>query len=881
MLRRVKHSGLACTLLLAMVSVAYAQSDDGERGEQARPAPVVMPPEIEQFVEADYPDEAEAEGLEANVELELTIAADGVVTDARVVTPVGHGFDEAALDAVRRFRFRPATRDGEPIPARIRYRYVFELRAPEPLDPDPIEPETPTPGRLQGRIVAQEDGQPISSAEVIVTSQDEAVARRVVTSVNGEFRVDELPPGTYAVRVLADEYGDVDQTEEVGEGEVTEIIYRMRILDGGDDDENVFGAQAVIDPPPREVTRRTLPREVLTRIPGTRGDALRAIEILPGIARPPFGSGTLIVRGSAPGDTGILLEGVPIPILYHFGGLTSVINSRLLDRIDFVPGNFSSRYGRKIGGIIEVGTRDPLSIYEDRNVHGVFEFGVIDVNLLLEFPLGDNAAGAFAFRRSLIDVVFKQVIPDDLFSVTAAPAYYDYQTFITWRPTDKDRVRFLSYGAADRFEIIINDSFGEDPAIRGNLDLRTRFNNLQIAWDRQVNNQTELDVDVQGGPIFLDFSLGPDLFFNARFNQLYLRTEVRHRANDRVRIIGGIDTFLTPFTLKYNGPQPEQGEGNANDDPLAGQEQVALDIRDVAFRPGFYLESDMRLLPDWQVLFGLRVDYAAEIDEFSFDPRFLTTVELMERMRVKAGVGMYNQPPEFQESASDIGNPDLEMIHGAHFGLGFEVDVAEGARIGVDGFYKRLWNRVVSRQDGLAPYFENDGIGRIYGAEISARINPTRSRRYFGYLSYTVSRSERRDHPGQRWRLFDFDQTHIFNAAFVYKFRRNWELGGVLRLVSGNPSTPVVSSVYDAVNDVYVPINGELNSRRNPLFHRLDIRVEKQWIFERWKLAFFLDIQNAYNQQNQEGIIYNYDYSQSTPVTGLPIIPAIGLRGEL
>ena len=35
------------------------------------------------------------------------------------------------------------------------------------------------------------------------------------------------------------------------------------------------------------------------------------------------------------------------------------------------------------------------------------------------------------------------------------------------------------------------------------------------------------------------------------------------------------------------------------------------------------------------------------------------------------------------------------------------------------------------------------------------------------------------------------------------------------------------------------------------------------------------------NQQNQEGIIYNYDFTQQTPINGLPIIPAIGIRGEL
>ena len=173
------------------------------------------------------------------------------------------------------------------------------------------------------------------------------------------------------------------------------------------------------------------------------------------------------------------------------------------------------------------------------------------------------------------------------------------------------------------------------------------------------------------------------------------------------------------------------------------------------------------------------------------------------------------------------------------------------------------------------------GIGRIYGAEFSVNIRPTTGRHYFGYLSYTLSRSERQDGPLEPWRLFDFDQTHILTAAFVYNFPRNWEIGGTFRVVSGNPYTPVIGSIYEALNDVYIPIDGRVNSLRNPLFHQLDIRVQKKWIFEGWRLAVFLDIRNTYNQQNQEGIIYNYDFSQQTPLLGLPIIPSLGIRGEL
>ena len=168
---------------------------------------------------------------------------------------------------------------------------------------------------------------------------------------------------------------------------------------------------------------------------------------------------------------------------------------------------------------------------------------------------------------------------------------------------------------------------------------------------------------------------------------------------------------------------------------------------------------------------------------------------------------------------------------------------------------------------------------RIYGLEIAGRARPTG--RFFGFLSYTLSRSERRDHPNAPWRLFDFDQSHILTLSMVYKLGRGWELGGTFRLVSGNPITPVIGSVYDVTSDIYQPIYGALNSQRVGLFHRLDVRLEKMWRFTHWNLAFYIDIQNIYSRMNPEGTLYNYDYRESQVVGGLPIIPSLGLRGEL
>src|SRR5690606_21489553 len=137
--RRTKVTALAALAaagLLAGAPLARAQAPEA-------PPPAVVPPSLVDFVEASYPPEAQAAALEAQVELFITIAADGSVTEVEVKTPAGHGFDEAAAEAARRFRFTPARVNGVATPARIGYLYVFEL----PEAPAPAEgPEAPFGG---------------------------------------------------------------------------------------------------------------------------------------------------------------------------------------------------------------------------------------------------------------------------------------------------------------------------------------------------------------------------------------------------------------------------------------------------------------------------------------------------------------------------------------------------------------------------------------------------------------------------------------------------------------------------------------------------------------------------------------------------------------
>jgi len=152
--------------------------------------------------------------------------------------------------------------------------------------------------------------------------------------------------------------------------------------------------------------------------------------------------------------------------------------------------------------------------------------------------------------------------------------------------------------------------------------------------------------------------------------------------------------------------------------------------------------------------------------------------------------------------------------------------------------------------------------------------------RFSGWLAYTFQRSLRTDGPGTAERRFEFDQPHILTLVGTYSFPRGWSAGARFRWVSGNPLTPVQGSVYDAAQGTFVPLFGPKLSDRLGPFHQLDVRVDKTWTYRTWRLSLYLDVQNVYNHGNPEGRTYNFDYSEDQALTGLPVLPILGVKGE-
>lgn len=171
--------------------------------------------------------------------------------------------------------------------------------------------------------------------------------------------------------------------------------------------------------------------------------------------------------------------------------------------------------------------------------------------------------------------------------------------------------------------------------------------------------------------------------------------------------------------------------------------------------------------------------------------------------------------------------------------------------------------------------YANDGRGRALGAELLVRLERKRA---VAWLSATVGRSTRVGRPGEATTLFPFDQTVVINALGTYELPKRWTIGARLRFGTGNPYFPVINRALDAGSRTFIPVFADTPSRIRP-FWAADVRVDKTWVFKKWQLTAYLDVQGITDSGNTELIGYSYDYATEEPIRSTPPLPAFGLKG--
>jgi hypothetical protein len=562
-------------------------------------------------------------------------------------------------------------------------------------------------------------------------------------------------------------------------------------------------------------------------------------------------------------------------MVFHFGGLTSIVPAELVDSVDFEAGNFGVRNGRATGGRVDLKTADPST----KRLHLMADANLYHAMAMAEGPVTEKLSFAAGVRRSYADAMIRAAArQSDQFGVTVAPRYYDYQGKLTWRAGAKDTLRLSVIGSDDAMELTGIETGG----LRAidTFGYRTGFTQATGVWDHRFDDATRLHLAVAHSYIEISGRFGAFAEEHDKFQITTLRADVSRDLGQRLTLAAGTDTRVAP-SVKLRLEYPQIPPPNQLPDP--DPRKVRATYETDALEAGFWTEATWKPVDGLAVVPGLRVEREILIGSMSwFDPRLSARYTIRDGTTVKGGAGVYHQPPQPVYLTKEWGNHDLHEEGAYHYMVGVEQRVVGPVTMDLQLYYKDLFDLVLPTEG--PERYTNAGTGKSYGAELLLRWNP--GGRFFGWLSYSLSHSQRDQRvsggtimPGGD----DFDQPHNLIALGTVELPEVWEgfsMGFRARYATGNPYARTVGAVFDADADQYMAIQDATSRARMPDFFQLDLRADKRWTYRTWMLSLYLELQNATNRKNAEGAAYNYDYTQQGWATGLPLYPSFGLRAE-
>jgi TonB family protein len=855
------HRWKTAALLIGVQRWLFLFAPEAAAQEAELQEPVLVAPRL---VEGEPPPCPEGTAVEARVVVSLVIDETGHVVEAEVVESGGEAFDLPVLERVRGFTFEPATSDGEAIPARI--RLAFRFAPPQPLEPTTAgtgtaasasvtptttpftftSPSTTTTtttedeGTLVGQVFER------GTRDVLADARVEVGGQVLFVDADGRFEV-RLPEGTHELVLVQEGYRPLHTTVEIEAGRRLELALRLDLEHGSHPFETVIHGRRAEE----EVTRVSLGDEEIRNLPGTMGDPFRSIEALPGVTPVITGLPYYYVRGAPPSGTGFYLDGVRVPSLFHLALGPAVIHPSLIDRIDFFPGGAPAELGRTIGGMVRAETRLPRA---DR-WRTEWDLRLVDVGALVEVPLTDELRLAVSGRYSYSGWLIK------LFDEKAYLQYWDYQARLEWEPARGHRIVLFGFGSFDQAGEEEEDGTIDGPALQ--------FHRVDLRYVYTVPG--ELRLEAAGWFGYDSSSMDPDAVFDMW--AVGPRVSVTWTPLPWLDVSGGVDVEVRHF--------PPTGLDPADDLAPLVRERDALLV-------GTYAEATIRPTDATDIDLGVRMDMhqVADRAEAWFDVRLGVRHQLTDWLWLKGAAGTFHQPKSFFIDLPGLGSFVVDSGPQFAYQLSQGVEIALPWSLGLDvQFYYSDFANLTELDIGSDDFggFPDDpsdddlaGLfraldGRAYGLEILLRRRLGED--LFGWIAYTVGRSERDYRSGRA--TDDFDQTHVLNLVLSWNVGRGWRLGARFHFRSGRPYTP-----FAPAGDICLPTDSR-NAERLPPFYRLDLRVDKKWTFETWWFALYFEFINVTFTPEPYSMECSPYETPSVWLREIPyiVIPTLGFRG--
>ncbi len=738
-------------------------------------------------------------------------------------------------------------------------------------------------------VVVSPLGEPIAGATIVVEGADGAPLARAVADEKGAFRA--VVPSGAPVRVRATALGLAPFEAPLPPGTTfVRATLGPPSEPGADSEIEVRGQRRE---PSSEAsarpTRYELESSLLMHLPGTRGDPFAAVTSLPSMARPPSLSTVYVVRGASPDESITYVDGAPMPHAFHFGGVVSVIPPGLVQSISLAPGGFGVAYGRATAGLVEV----KLAQIPE-GVHASLGFDAIDVGALGSASLGEGTRVAVGARRSHVDAWIGHFVGDRVSG--ELPRYLDGQLVLEHDFGSRARVRATLFAADDAVKVT-DPTIPEDQPRTGSWT--SRYVRAHARLDAKLADDVAL-LFVTSYTRSNDAIIGDtDQWGDAR-QSFFARLETEATLAGRVRFSVGMDFQAEHIDGTRILSIPASAFGGSNVFPMRGVVHVER------VQPAAYAQLIVPLADGVQITSGVRVD-RAPLGEILVQPRVALRAEASARTVIKATAGLYARPNALDAvNARDFMGAYLPVpvlsgpARGVQASAGVEQVLAKDVRLDLD-----LWSRtghhvLVPHEQPAVPIYGGKLVpnpiddltgyqyplysetGRVRAVGVEAMLgfgSVTATTGVIGFVGYALSRSEIQDDPYSAWRRMPLDQTHVLNAAAIWRLGDGWEIGARFRLAIGVQDSPYPASQIAPKSDPNLDPSRPLPNLA-PI-HSLDVRLEKTFrIGKHGDASIYLEARNAYDRRTREPLAYNPVYQYAVVGEGLPIIPNLGVRGS-
>lgn len=685
--------------------------------------------------------------------------------------------------------------------------------------------------------VKNEENKPVSGANLVL----EGTIDGATSDEKGMYEFETEKTGTYKLLVTAMDYTNHMQEINLEAGMNMTIDIKLKKSEVRTEEILVTASSFTSG----ENSKVTLTPLEIVRIPGANADLYRALTTFPGSNQVDEGS-RITVRGGDPNEVVTILDLATLynPFIFDNSYNTSsfsTVDPWSLKGINFTSGGFSAKYGNALSAVLD------LKSYEIPTSTGMFAIlGIGAGGLSGIYNHKGKFGGSFSVSQTYLKPFF------DLNGISQ-----DYSKI----PTATGFGGTLAYKFGETgYMKVYGDYSGDKIGIRNTSPSYDGFFNSE---SHNYFGSYKMSFSPSSGSMFnagASFSL-----YDRKSNYGILDTKskdyyAKGRADLTVQVSDKTD-INTGVEYEYlenhiEGIVPE----NSYNLKLTAPSR-SLDTTANSGRLGVYAETQMRLTDKFFAITGIRSDYHTLSKKISFDPRLSLGYQVSKYNVFRAAVGLYHQYPVPNDYLRALDN-NLDAQEAIHYILGYEYNKEGDIVFRVEGYYKDYKNLVALDYND----FRYKSMGSGFAKGIDVFLKYKYENKFTGWISYAYSDSKRRQYDATTQTSSDYDITHNMSFTGSYNITDAINVGLSYRISTGKPYTPVISSVLDPVQNVYIPTYAEKNSDRFPTYTRADISVQYITSLMNRFCVMFVAFNNVFDTKNLYQYNYNYDYSQKIDV---------------